>query len=123
VSESPTFREPFPILYVDDVDRSIRFYTEWLGFEATYRWPREGTTAFAFLKLEPLGIAVSQRRPEHEGRDFELCLYTDDADRAAEQLRAAGAEEVQPPQDEPWGERRTYFRDPDGNLVHIAQSL
>jgi len=30
---------------------------------------------------------------------------------------------VQPPQDEPWGERRTGFRDPDGNLVHIAQSL
>jgi lactoylglutathione lyase len=123
VNAPPTFREPFPILYVDDVQRAIRFYTESLSFEVSYRWPIEGETAFAFLKLEPLGIAVSKRSPEHEGRDFELCLYTDDADRAAARLRAAGADEVQPPQDEPWGERRTYFRDPDGNLVHIAQSL
>jgi lactoylglutathione lyase len=123
VSDRLSFREPFPILYVDDVPRSLGFYTESLGFEVSYRWPSEGETAFAFLKLEPLGIAVSQRRAEDEGRDFELCLYTDDANRAAEQLRAAGAEEVQPPRDEPWGERRTYFRDPDGNLVHIAQTL
>jgi lactoylglutathione lyase len=123
VSERPSFREPFPILYVEDVQRSIRFYVESLGFEVSYRWPDEGETAFAFLRLDPLGIAVSQRRPEHEGRDFELCLYTDDADRAAEQLRGVGAEEVRPPQDEPWGERRTYFRDPDRNLIHIAQSL
>jgi lactoylglutathione lyase len=123
VSKRPAFREPFPILYVDDVARSIRFYTESLGFTVSYRWPAEGETAFAFLKLDPLGIAVSQRRPEHEGRDFELCVYTDDADRAAEELRRAGADEVQPPQDEPWGERRMYVRDPDGNLVHIAQTL
>jgi len=123
VNERPSFREPFPILYVDDVARSIRFYTESLGFAIAYRWPAEGETAFAFLKLEPLGIAVSQRRPEHEGRDFELCLYTDDADLAAEQLRRNRAEEVQAPQDEPWGERRMYVRDPDGHLVHIAQTL
>lgn len=123
MTDAPSFREPFPILYVADVARSIRFYTESLGFDVSYRWPKEGETVFAFLRLDPLGIAVSQRRAEHEGRDFELCLYTDDANAAAEQLRNAGAEEVQPPQDEPWGERRTYFRDPDGNLVHIAQTL
>jgi len=119
----PTFREPFPILYVDDVARSVRFYTESLGFAVSYRWPEEGDIVFAFLRLEPLGIAVSQRRPEHERRDFELCVYTDDADGAADQLRSAGADQVQPPQDEPWGERRAYFRDPDGNLVHLAQTL
>jgi lactoylglutathione lyase len=123
VTGVPSFREPFPILYVDDVGRSIRFYTESLGFEVSYRWPQDGETVFAFLRLDPLGIAVSRRAPEHKGRDFELCLYTDDADRAAGQLRSAGAEEVQAPQDEPWGERRTYFRDPDGHLVHVAQTL
>jgi catechol 2,3-dioxygenase-like lactoylglutathione lyase family enzyme len=123
VSAPPAFREPFAILYVRDVQRAIRFYSESLGFEVSYHWPSVGETEFAFLKLDPLGIGVSQRRPEHEGRDFELCVYTDDADRAADRLRAAAAREVQPPQNEPWGERRTYFRDPDGNLVHIAQSL
>ena len=31
--------------------------------------------------------------------------------------------EEMPPQDEPWGERRAYFRDPDGTLIHVAAKL
>jgi uncharacterized glyoxalase superfamily protein PhnB len=31
--------------------------------------------------------------------------------------------EEMPPQDEPWGERRTYFHDPDGHLIHVAAKL
>jgi catechol 2,3-dioxygenase-like lactoylglutathione lyase family enzyme len=117
------FREAFPILYVDDVATAARFYVENLGFEQVYRFPPEGTPDFAFLKLEPLGIAVSQRRPEHEGRELELCIYTDDVDAAAEQLRAAGAAEVEPPTDREWGERMAYFRDPDGHLLHVTAKL
>jgi lactoylglutathione lyase len=123
MSTPPTFREPFPILYVEDVARSVDFYTRLLGFELSYRWPAEGDIGFAFLRLEPLGIAVSRRAPEHEGRDFELCIYTSDAHAAAERLRNAQAEELQPPQDEPWGERRAYFHDLDGHLIHLAQQL
>jgi hypothetical protein len=26
-----------------------------------------------------------------------------------------------PPQVEPWGERRAYYKAPDGTLIHIAQ--
>jgi len=117
-----TFREPFPIIYVDDVPQAIEFYETALGFETTYRWPADGDATFAFLRLEPLGIAVSARATATDpARDFELCIYTDDADAAAEQIRSSGADELQPPQLEPWGERRGYFRAPDGTLLHIAQ--
>ena len=120
-----SFRDAFPILYVEDVARAIDFYTSTLGFDVRFRWPGEGETTFAFLTLEPLGIGVSARSGagHNPGRDFELCLYTDDADAAAERLRATGAEELMPPTDEPWRERRAYFRDPDGNLLHLAQKL
>jgi lactoylglutathione lyase len=117
-----TFREPFPIVYVDDVPRAVAFYEQALGFETSYRWPADGGETFAFLRLDPLGIAVSARASATDpARDFELCVYTDDADAAAEQLRAQGATELRPPQLEPWGERRAYFRAPDGTLLHIAQ--
>jgi catechol 2,3-dioxygenase-like lactoylglutathione lyase family enzyme len=116
------FREAFPIVYVDDVPEAIAFYEAALGFATTYRWPAEGDATFAFLRLDPLGIAVSARASATDPtRDFELCVYTDDADAAAEQLRANGAGELQPPRLEPWGERRAYFRAPDGTLLHIAQ--
>jgi lactoylglutathione lyase len=117
------FREAFPILYVDDVERAAAFYTSRLAFEQVYRFPPNGAPDFAFLKLEPLGIAVSKRRTHHEGREFERCIYTDDVDAVAAELRAVGAEEVQPPADQEWGERLTYFRDPDGHLLHITAKL
>lgn len=119
------FREAFPILYVEDVERAVEFYVRALGFEDGFRWPPEGEgeRTFAFLRLEPLGVGLAARSPENAGRDLELCVYADDADAAAERLRAAGAEEVLPPTDQPWGERMTYFRDRDGHLLHVAAKL
>jgi lactoylglutathione lyase len=117
------FREAFPILYVDDVDRAASFYVDNLGFTQRYRFPTDGPLSFAFLELQPLGIAVSKRRAEHEGREFELCIYTDDVDVAYERLRGVGVDVVQPPADQEWGERMAYFRDPDGHLLHVTQKL
>jgi lactoylglutathione lyase len=119
-----TFREAFPILYVADVPRAIAFYEQVFGFEPTFRWEDEdsGQTTFAFLRLPPLGIGIAKRRAEAVG-DFELCIYADDADTAADALRGAGATEVRPPQDEPWGERRAVYRDLDGHTLHVAQKL
>ena len=117
-----SFREVFPILYVDDVAGEAAFYVDNLGFEDVYRFPPEEPD-FVFLKLEPLGIALSRRRPEHEGRELELCIYAGDVDEAAAQLRAAGAKELQPPADQPWGERLTYFTSPSGTKLHITAKI
>lgn len=112
------FREPFPILLVDDVSRAVEFYGSVFGFEETYRWPAKGEAEFAFLKLDPLGIGVSKRRGG-EDEPFVLALYADDVDQAAERLRAEGAEEVLAPADQEWGERMTSFRDLDGHLINV----
>ncbi len=115
------FREAFPVLAVDDIERARDFYVENLGFEQVYRFPPEGELDFVFLKLEPLGIGLGTAR---EGqREMSLCVYTDDVDGAAETLRTAGAEEVEPLADQEWGERMTTFRDPDGYLLQIFAKL
>jgi lactoylglutathione lyase len=116
------FREAFPILYADDVQRTVDFYVSTLGFEVAFRWPETGDPDFAFLRLEPLGIGIG-RRHEHSVGAFELCVYADEIEAAAERLRAAGADEVMSPRREPWGEARAYFRDPDGHLIHVAAKL
>ena len=114
------FRGAFPILYVDDVDEAIAFYSSTFGFEPTYRWDENGDTVFAFLELEPLGIGVARRTEDDADRAFALWLDGDDVDDAAKRLRAAGATEVLAPTDQPWGERMCSFIDANGHLVHVG---
>jgi catechol 2,3-dioxygenase-like lactoylglutathione lyase family enzyme len=114
-----SFREAFPIFATADVERSIEFFESTFSFRTAFRWDDEGgRAAFAFLELEPLGIglaAAGDAASEHA-----LWLYTDDVDAAAERLRTAGAEEVQPSADQEWGERTCAFRAPDGLLLHVG---
>ncbi len=113
------FREAFPILHVDDVEAASRFYCSVLGFEETNRNEDEHGVEFVFLALEPYGIGLS-RRAEGDPREFALWIYADDVDVAAAALRAAGAEEILAPTEQPWGERMCSFVDPNGHLVHIG---
>ena len=113
------FREAFPILLVDDVAQASAFYCSTLGFEEAYRNEDEHGLEFVFLALEPYGIGIG-RRAGGETRDVALWIYADDVDAAAAGLRAAGAEEILAPTDQPWGERMCSFVDPNGHLVHIG---
>jgi catechol 2,3-dioxygenase-like lactoylglutathione lyase family enzyme len=125
------FREPFPILHVDDVERSARFYTESFGFEVAFRFPDEGPLEFAYLRLGETGIGIGGRKPpavpdwpaEQDLGNFQLCLYTDDTDAAAARLRALGVNQLTEPRAMAWGEKLAFFEDPDGNLIHVTAVL
>ena len=124
--------EPFPIIYASNVAESAAFYVDAFGFEIAYRWPADGTPAFVHLKLpgDSRGIGIGRLDGHvhglpvgHGPARFELCLYVDDMDVACARLRALGAAELRAAVDEPWGERRAYFADRDGNPIHLAMSL
>ena len=123
-----TYRDAFPILYVADIERSLAFDRDLLGFEAAYEWAPEGRPVFVALRLgtSSLGLcAVGEARPlgwvgAIPGLSGEVCLYVDDVDRAAEWLRSQGVREREAPADQPWGERLAYFEDPDGYPVHVT---
>jgi catechol 2,3-dioxygenase-like lactoylglutathione lyase family enzyme len=125
------FREPFPILHVSDVERSVRFYTEGFGFEVAFRWPDDGLLEFAYLKLGQTGIGIGGTGPPPlpdwpAGQplgSFELCIYADNTDSAAERLRSLGVKQVTSPREMPWGEKLAFFEDPDGNLLHVTAVL
>jgi catechol 2,3-dioxygenase-like lactoylglutathione lyase family enzyme len=122
------FQEPFPILHVKDVELSARFYCDNFGFEQAFRWPDEGPLDFAFLRLGETGIGIASAAvpdlPDWpEGREtgaFQLCIYAEDTDAAAERLVAAGVKQVTAPRAMEWGEKLAFFEDPDGNLIHVT---
>lgn len=117
------FRDAFPILLVADVQRSLRFYRDLIGFEVTYTFPDEGEPAFVSLDIEGGKLAIGNAADKPvETASATIWLYTDDVDAAVAELREAGVPVVAEPEDQPWGERVAAVSDPDGYVVYIGAS-
>lgn len=123
---------------VNDVDESIAFYRDALGFEVRndvssgeFRWVTLGTGSDA-AAAELVLSAPHAGRSEADGDVVQELLVkgvlgffvfqTDDVDAAFERARSAGAEVLQEPIDQPWGPRDCAFRDPSGNTIRINQA-
>lgn len=119
--------DAFPILTTADVERSLAFYRDLLGYEVTYRFPPQGPPDYvAIVSGESrLGIGVD---PATAGRDrdsgvFSLCAYVADVDATVARLREAEATILSEPVDRPWGERMAEVADPDGVRIVLMAPL
>jgi catechol 2,3-dioxygenase-like lactoylglutathione lyase family enzyme len=113
------------------VVRSVAFYLA-VGFEETFRTPREGAPIHVELNLDgfTLGIAaVTSAAADHgldldlskPGRGMEIALWTDDTDKAFARLVAAGARVLSEPHDWLGNLRVAWVADPDNNPVELVQ--
>jgi catechol 2,3-dioxygenase-like lactoylglutathione lyase family enzyme len=122
----------------NDPEASLAFYRDALGFELRndvgyggMRWltvgppDQPGTSIVLHPPAVDPGITEDERRTIVEmmakGTYANLLLASPELDSAFERVRAAGAEVVQEPADQPYGVRDCAFRDPAGNLVRIQQ--
>jgi catechol 2,3-dioxygenase-like lactoylglutathione lyase family enzyme len=120
---------------VHDPDGALAFYRDTLGLELrndvarqNYRWITVGASSQPgvnivltnYLNGSPADgdtVAALVAKGALNGVHF----HTDDLDGTFEKVRAAGAEIVSEPTDQPWGTRDFAVRDPAGNLVRIDQ--
>ena len=120
---------------VDDLERSLEFYRDGLGF---YTQGIVGTEfehgAVAFFDLQNgLQLALWPRSSiAHESKispkpssstEFTLghnVLSKQEVDEVMEQAKKAGAEIIKPAQDTFWGGYSGYFQDPDGHLWEVV---
>lgn len=108
----------------DDVQAMTDFYEQILGVPA--RW---GNELFAEIVTTGATLAVAHSRTVElfgagaahaaDNRSVIVEFLVDDVDREYEKLRGADVEIVLEPTTQPWGNRSTLFRDPDGNLVNF----
>lgn len=126
------FADALVNLYTADIEAGLRFYRDLLGFEETFRTPKEGTPEHVELALGgfALGLGTVQAAKNVHGVDASpgspamvLVVWTDDVDIAFAQLTAAGAAIVQPPHNTGNNNRNALLRDPDGNLVEIVAKI
>ncbi|MBD3930344.1 VOC family protein [Streptomyces chumphonensis] len=124
---------------VDDHDKALAFYRDALGLEVRgdvgfegMRWVTLGAPAQpdVSIVLEP-PVADPNASPDDRRAMAELLakgllraviFATDDCDATFEHLRAAGADVLQEPVDQPYGVRDCAFRDPAGNMVRFSQA-
>jgi uncharacterized glyoxalase superfamily protein PhnB len=126
-------------LSVDDHEKALAFYRDALGFEVRndvsaygMRWVTIGAPSQpeVGIVLEPPaadpGISAEDRRALGDllakGLLRGLNLSSPDLAATFDRVQATGAEVVQEPMDQPWGDRDCAFRDPAGNLIRINQA-
>lgn len=129
---APTTTRAGTILAVADVERSIAFYCDHLGFklEASYDDPPYATLELsgARLSLAEQGHPADDRpgvrllAPDDRSQiQAAVVLEVTDCHHAYEQLRAAGVELLAEPYSPPWGGARCFAVDPDGYLVELEE--
>jgi catechol 2,3-dioxygenase-like lactoylglutathione lyase family enzyme len=120
------------ILAVSDLERSLAFYRDAIGFEveAIYDGPPYATLALATarLSLAQQGHAAEDRSgvelevPRDPARqNVVLVVEVDDARAEHERLAGLGIQFLAEPYEPPWGGCRFFCVDPDGYLVEIEQ--
>ena len=120
-----------------DPEESLAFYRDALGLDVIqdvtsgdHRWITLGVAGDdgASVVLSDPHAGRSQADGDAlqqlvvKGSLDPIVFRTDDLDAAFEKVRAAGAEVLQEPIDQPWGPRDCAFRDPSGNMVRILQA-
>ncbi len=112
---------------VDDVDESIAFYTEVLGFELLTSFaPAFADVRRGNLRLLLAGPTSSAGRPMPDGARpgpggwNRIHLIVDDIDAEVARLRAVGAEFRNDVVEGPGG-KQILLQDPSGNVVELFQ--
>ena len=124
-------------LFVVDVERSLIFYRDVLGF--SFDKPNKADSAEGYSGRLKIGLydrlwlsKLFGDRGEQpiSGNPFLLSMSVNNLDQVYEQIYKQMRERqttipidiISPPQIMPWGQKILFLRDPDGNLVEIVQS-
>ena len=121
----------YTILYVADVAAALQFYGAAFGLQTAFLHEAgdygelvTGDTRLAFSSralMQDLGKSPAPARPE--APSFEIAFEVGDVATAYETAISAGAQPIQPPRDEPWGQTTSYIADPDGYLIEICSPV
>jgi predicted enzyme related to lactoylglutathione lyase len=124
--ESLRLHSASPSLTVGDVQRSLAFYRDVLGFTEKERWQQDGVLRGVEMSAGNVSFWLGQDdwkkgRDRIKGQGFRLyCSTRQDIDALAAQIKARGGTLAEEPTNMSWGGRALGIVDPDGFAITIA---
>ncbi len=124
--ETLRLRSAAPGFTANDIERSLAFYTDVLGFVVKQRWEQEGRLLGAELLAGSISLYLGQDdwkkgRDRKKGEGFRIyCTTGQDVDALAARIKARGGTLEYEPKDQPWGGRDFAVVDPDGFKITIG---
>ena len=116
---SRDFNDCTPILVVRDIEKSVAYYRDALGFSVDFSYGEPPSYAGVYRGSVLVHLQAESQADRPPGGSA-VYLYVEDADRTHAELRERGARIEKEPQDYPYGLRDFDVRDLDGNRLVIA---
>ena len=113
-------------LTVKDLQKSLAWYRDVVGFTVDQNHEREGKLTAVSLKAGDVRLLIvlddgARGWDRVKGEGFSLQIITDqNVDEIAKRIKDLGGTLESPPADTPWGARVFRVRDPDGFKLVIS---
>lgn len=117
-----------PAFTVNDLEKSLAWYRDVVGFAVAERWERDGILMGVELRAGNVSIMIGQDdwkkgRDRKKGEGFRIyCETRGDLDSLARAIESRGGVLDTQPTDQPWGSRDFGMTDPDGFKITIAKA-
>ena len=102
-----------PIFRVEDLDASLAYYIDRLGFQLQWR-----TNPLASVGRDRTSIMLSEGDQGHAGTW--VWIAVNDVDALYAEFESRGALLRHPPTNYPWGSRECQVTDPDGHVLRFG---
>ena len=112
-----------PVLHVTDVDASLSFYVNQLGFTSPWRYEENGKTHVAQVDRQGCALILADTWPDKVGKGLMFISLNveppthEAATAALDSLRAELEANGVSVEDGSWGSRLLVVDDPDGNQL------
>ena len=112
-----------PVLHVSDVESSLRFYVDRLGFTNPWRYDQDGRVFVAQVDRQGCALILSDQWPQKIGKGLTFISLNvepetpEAATAALDALRAELEGRGVSVKDGSWGYRLLVVDDPDGNQL------
>ena len=127
--ETLRLRAVMPAITATDLQASLAWYRDVLGFTVAEEYKREDRVMGVRLTAGSVQLMLGQDdfakgRDRQKGVGFRLfCETAQDVDQLAAAIKERGGKLSQEPQDQPWGARDFAVVDPDGFNISIMTEM